>query len=97
MNRKSNDAPLKDLIDKLMRAYNLDGRMKEMNIINNWEQIVGAAVYKRTESVKINNGKLILTLKSSVVREELAIIKNELIQKINDFAGEKLVDDIWFT
>ena len=97
MKRKSNEAPLKDLVDKLMRAYNLDGRMKEMNIINNWEQIVGPAIYRRTDSVKINNRKLILVLKSSVMREELMSIKSELIQRVNEFAKENVVDDVWFS
>ncbi|MBU2018578.1 MAG: DUF721 domain-containing protein [Bacteroidetes bacterium] len=97
MNRKNNDAPLKDLVDKLMKAYNLDGRMKEMNIVNNWEQIVGPAIFRRTESIKLNNRKLILTLKSSVMRDELIMIKTELIQRVNEFAKEELVDDIWFS
>ena len=97
MKSEDNKAPLKDLVDKLMRAYNLDGRMKEMNIINNWKEIVGQAIYTRTESVKINNRKLVLTLKSSVLREELMLIKTELIQRVNTFAEEDLVDDIWFS
>jgi hypothetical protein len=97
MNRKKNDAPLKDLVDRLMKAYNLDGRMNEMNIVNNWEQIVGPAIYRRTESIKINNRKLLLTLKSSVMRDELMMMKSELVQRVNDFAEEPLVDDVWFS
>ena len=95
MNRKSNEAPLKELVDKLMKAYNLDGRMKEMNIVNNWEKIAGPAVFRRTESIKINNRVLVLKLKSAVMREELLMMKTELITLVNNFAEEKLVDDVW--
>lgn len=97
MSRKDNEAPLKDLIDKFMKAYNLDGRMKEMNIRHNWEEIVGPAIFRRTESVQFNGSVLLLKVKSSVMRQELLLIKSDLIAKINEYAGESLVSDVWIS
>ena len=33
LKRTSNEAPLSEVIDKLLRAYRLDGKMKELDIV----------------------------------------------------------------
>ncbi len=91
-----NDAPLKDLIDKFMRAYNLDGRMEEMNITNNWEKIMGKAVANRTKKISFQNRVMYLQLDSSVMRDELLNGKTIIIMRVNEFAGKPLIDDIYF-
>ena len=50
MSEKNNDAPMKGLVDRFMKAYGLDGKMEEMNIVNNWEELMGKAVANRTKT-----------------------------------------------
>lgn len=95
--RSSNESPLSELVDKWLRAYGLDKKMKEVELINGWEDLMGKAVAQRTEQIEIRDKKLILTLKSSVMREELLQEKQALIQKVNTFAGFEMISDIWFT
>lgn len=97
MNDGNQDGPLKDLIDRFMKAYRLDGKMEEMNIVNNWEKIMGKAVANRTKRVLIREGVLILEIDSSVMREELLAGKSLLIAKVNDFAQKQVVKDVWFS
>ena len=42
--RNSNEAPLSTIIDKLMRAYGLEGNMKELDVIAAWPELMGPAV-----------------------------------------------------
>lgn len=93
----NNRAPLKGLIDKLMRAYNLDGRMDEMNIINNWEKIMGKAVANRTKKVSFRNRIMYLELDSSVMREELQNGKSIVILRVNEYAKKNLIEDVYFS
>lgn len=95
MSRRSKEVKVGELIDKWLRTFNLDGRMKEMNIISNWEQIVGKTIARRTDEVKIKNRQLIVTLKSSVMRDEMLLAKSTILEKVNTFAGETLVDDVF--
>lgn len=87
--------PLSGLVDRFMKAYGLEGKMEEMNIINNWEEIMGKAIANRTKSVRIHEKVLYIDLDSSVMREELQNAKSVIIQKVNEYAGKDLIMNVW--
>jgi hypothetical protein len=95
--RSSNEMPLKEVIDKLLRAYQLDGKMKEMDVIQSWPKLMGVAVANRTKQISIKNKIMYLTMDSSVMREELLHGKQIIIHRINDKAGFEMINDIWFS
>lgn len=94
--RNSKSEGIDELIDRLLKAYQLDGKMKEYDIISGWEEMMGKAVAMRTDKIFIRERVLYLRLNSSVMREELINGKEVIIQRVNQFAGEKIIDDIWF-
>lgn len=96
LKRTSNEAPLKDVLDRWLKAYGLDGKMKELDVINAWPELMGIAVANRTTEIKIKNKKLMLTMGSSVMRDELLQGKSIIIQRVNEFAGFEIIDDVWF-
>lgn len=96
LKRTSNEAPLKDVIDRWLKANKLDGKMKEMEIIEAWPELMGVAVANRTKALKFRNRVLHITMDSSVMRDELAQGKTIIIERVNQFAGARIIDDIWF-
>ncbi len=94
--RNKEGQPLNELIDKLMKAYQLDGKMKEMDVINAWPDLMGIAVANRTRSIKIANGVLFLQMDSAVMRDELQHGKTIIIERVNQFAKSKMIHDVWF-
>lgn len=95
--RSSNDAPLKVIIDRLMKAYGLESRMKEMDVINAWPDLMGTAVANRTKELKIRGKILYVVMDSSVMRDELHHGKQIIIDRVNAFAGCEMITDIWFS
>ncbi len=94
--RKNNEATIGDLINQFLKAYRLDGKMKELDIINAWEEMMGVAVANRTKDIYIKNKTLFLTMDSSVMRDELAHGKNIIIQRVNEKAGFEMINNIYF-
>ena len=94
--RTSNETPLKELIDKLMKAYQLDGKLNEMNILEAWPEMMGIAVANRTVDLKIRNKTLYITMDSSVMRDELAHGKSIILHRVNEKAGYEMITDVWF-
>lgn len=96
LKRTSNEAPLKEVIDRWLKAYKLDGKMKEIEVVNAWPELMGTAVAHRTKEITIRNKTLYLKMESSVMRDELAQGKSIIIQRVNEFAGFEIISDIWF-
>lgn len=94
--RTSNETPLSDVIDQLMRAYRLDGKLKELDVIAAWPEMMGIAVANRTTKITISNKTLYLTMDSAVMRDELKYGKQIIIQRINEKAGCELINEVWF-
>ena len=94
--RNSNEAPLKEVIDRWLKTFRLDGKMKELDVIKAWPELMGTAVAHRTKSISIRNKRLILVMDSSVMRDELAHGKQIIIERVNQFAGFAIIDDVWF-
>jgi len=95
--RTSNESTLGDLISKLMKAYQLDGKLKEIDVTSKWEEMMGRAVALRTKKISIRNKILYLEIDSSVMREELQYGKTVIIERVNEFAGFEMIKDVWFS
>lgn len=94
--KNQEDGPLKELIDRFLKAYRLDSKMKEMDVINGWSELMGPAIAHRTEQLKIRNQVLIVKMNSSVMRDELQRGKQIIILRVNEFAGFNIIKDVWF-
>ena len=94
--RSGNAQPMKELVDKLMSAYQLQGKLTEIDVLNKWEELMGKAVATRTTNLQIRHGVLIVALNSSVMRDELLHGKQIIIQRVNETAGKQLIHDVWF-
>ena len=82
------------LLDAFVKANHLEAGLAEYRIVKSWRELLGVSVSKKTKSLVIKNRKLIVTLHSSVVRNELMMIKDTLIERLNDEAGMDVIDDI---
>lgn len=94
--RKANDKTMKQAIEQMLNVYKIKRRFDETAIIAAWPDIVGKPVANRTREIFINNKKLFLRIESSVVKNELMIIRSQIMEKINTEAGDTLVEEIIF-
>lgn len=77
-----------------IREMNLGDKLREVSVIESWESIVGKAISARTSKVYIKDGILYVHLKSSIVRNELMMLREPLREKINIQAGSELIREI---
>jgi predicted nucleic acid-binding Zn ribbon protein len=94
--RKPNDITLKQAIDKLLTHYRLRSKFDETGIVAMWPEIMGTAVANRTKQIYINHKKLFVRIESSVVKNELLIVKSAIVDKLNEKAGSQVITDIIF-
>jgi hypothetical protein len=89
-----NEISLKEAINKLIKHYQLQGKLTETQLNDSWEEIMGKPIAKYTRSLQLNNGRLVVKLSSSVLRQELSYGKNQLIERLNEHFGEAVIRDI---
>ncbi|GAC1307674.1 MAG: DUF721 domain-containing protein [Mucilaginibacter sp.] len=94
--RKANDKSLKEAIEQMMQVYKIKRKYDETGVIANWPDLVGKSVANRTKELFIHDKKLFLRIESSVIKNELMMMRTQIIDKINEDAKGVLVDEIVF-
>jgi len=92
--RRTRTRTLQEVISEFLHENKLDTRLKERELIRNWELVTGKMVARSTESIYIKNRTLFVEIRSSVVRNELMMIRDGLVQALNSRTGADLIDGI---
>ncbi len=93
---KHNIKSLGDAIKEFIQENKLEERIYEVKIVDEWKKIMGHNVAVLTQSINLKNGRLTITLKSSVLRNELQMNKQKVITIINSYLGQGVVREIIF-
>lgn len=92
--RRSKTISLAEALKDYVREMNLEGKLNEIGLINSWEEVVGKAISSRTSKIYIKDKVLYVNLSSSVVRNELLMLRQALKEKLNEKAGSEVIKDI---
>ncbi|MCF8346269.1 MAG: DUF721 domain-containing protein [Bacteroidales bacterium] len=82
------------LLDDFVRANNLQQGLAEYRVTKGWNELLGKSVAMATRSIYIRDRKLFVKLHSSVMRNELTMIKEDIIKRLNETAGYEVIDDL---
>lgn len=94
--RKPNDITLKEAITKMLSIYRLRGKYDETGVVVHWPELMGTAIANRTTQIYVSNGKLFVRIESSVIKNELLMVRTGIIQKLNERAGSNVITEIIF-
>ena len=92
--RRSKTISLAEAIQDYIREMKLEQGLNETGLVSSWEEIVGKAIALRTTKLYIKDHILYVHLKSSVVRNELLMLRQALKEKLNEKAGSEVIKDI---
>jgi predicted nucleic acid-binding Zn ribbon protein len=92
--RRSKTISLAEALNDYIKEMNLGEKLNEVSVINSWEEIVGKAISSRTTKIYIKDHKLFVHLSSSVVRNELLMLREVLREKLNKNVGSEVIKEI---
>jgi predicted nucleic acid-binding Zn ribbon protein len=92
--RRSKTISIGEAMQDYIKEMNLGPKLKEVGLIDSWENMVGKAISSRTTKIYIKDKILFVYLKSPIVKNELMMIREALREKLNNQAGEELIKEI---
>jgi len=92
--RKSDSFSVKDLMGAFIKENNLSTGMQKMEIEDAWAKLMGQGVVSYTDKVQLQNKTLVVSLSSSVLREELSYGKEKMVKMLNEELGVELISKI---
>jgi predicted nucleic acid-binding Zn ribbon protein len=92
--RRSKTISIAEAVSDYIREMNLGEKLSEAGVVNSWEETVGKAISSRTTKIYIKDHVLYVHLNSSVVRNELLMLREALREKLNQKAGSAVIKEI---
>ncbi len=94
--RKNSTQSIKDVLGEIMNDRKIRKGIMETRAVAYWEQVMGKSVARLTTNVYFKYGTLYVSLNSSVVRGELVMMKDKIINNMNEAIGTDTVKNIVF-
>lgn len=92
--RQKEELSLGDVLKEFVETNKLDKGLKQVQVVDAWNGLMGPAIKKYTTQVKLDREKLYVQLSSSVLREELSYGKQKIIKLMNEELGSELIKDL---
>ena len=81
---------LKDFINK----SRLKSGVQAVQIKDAWEKIMGKTIANYTDNIQISNGTLFITTSVAPLKNELIYQKEQIIKRVNEMMGERVITDV---
>jgi Dna[CI] antecedent DciA-like protein len=91
---KKNDHSLGDLIRQFSQDRRIKPHLYEKKVEAAWAEIMGPWIKKETSAIKLHDNKLILSISSAALRQELHYSRDQIKNRINEFLGEDYISEV---
>jgi predicted nucleic acid-binding Zn ribbon protein len=85
---------LQDAIQQFLQKSRLKSGIQAVRIEEVWEQLMGKTIAKYTDKIQIINHTLFITTVVAPLKNELLYQKENIIQKVNEAMGEKVISEV---
>lgn len=94
--RRRNTETIGDVIQQFLKQKKLDKPLFEKKIMDAWPEVLGKNIIAYTSDLSVKNKKLYVTITSSVLRHDLFISRDNIVQSLNNHVGSHVIDEIVF-
>jgi len=84
------------ILERVFTSLNLGIKVKQYQIWDVWEGVVGEAIARQAQPHQIKNMVLWVNVSSSTWMQQLEFMKKQIVSRLNDSIGEAVIKDIHF-
>jgi hypothetical protein len=88
--------PIHSILGETLKSLDIDVPLRSYSIWGAWKEIVGESVAHQTQPRSIRNRILFIDVSHPTWMQQLQFLKPTLLEKINTFLREPLIQDIRF-
>ena len=85
---------IRDLLNMYLRREGLETPLLQRRAIDAWEMVVGAGVARSTGEKFIKNQTLFVKILSPALRQDLTMMRTQLVKRINEAVGSMVIADV---
>lgn len=94
--RKREAQSLSEILGESLKNLQIDGKINETRVIDAWSEVVGPVISAHTGNKYVSRRVLYVQMDTPIVRNELQLMRQSLVERLNKAAGADTIKDIVF-
>ncbi|MFN9883355.1 MAG: DUF721 domain-containing protein [Bacteroidota bacterium] len=91
---EKNEMNIKQALDQYMKRFGLQRKVEEIKLVQLWPEIAGEFIARNTSDLQVRDRRLIIRVNSSVIKHQLLISRDTIIQRVNPFMEQEYINDL---
>ena len=87
---------LGSIVDKILEDHGVLDQVRRLSVLDEWSALVGDAVARVTRARSVEDGVLIVEVRSSPWLMELNMMKGDFVRRVNDYMPDTPIERIVF-
>ena len=83
-----------DLLRHYLREEGLETPLNQHRLINSWSEVMGNGILKYTGELFIKNQTLHVKITNPALRQDLSMMRSQLLKRLNAEVGAMVISDI---
>lgn len=85
---------IKQALNQYMKRFGLQRKVEEIKLLQLWPEIAGEFIARNTSDLQVRDRRLIIRVNSSVIKHQLLISRDTIIQRVNQFMEQEYINDL---
>lgn len=85
---------LSDVLQQYLRDGGLETPLLHKRVVDAWDEVVGVTVSRYTSEKFIRNQVLFVKIINPALRQDLSMMRSQLIKRLNDSVGSSVISDV---
>ena len=85
---------LREALQEVIKSEGLEKGLQHTQVYALWDELLGQSVARVTRKKYIKDNKLFVHLDSSVVRNQLFMLRTDIVAQINKNVGAAIIDEL---
>ena len=85
---------LTDVLGKAVRDGGLETPLLQKRIVDAWDVVVGPTVSRYTQQKYIRNQTLCVKIINPALRQDLSMMRTQLVKRLNDHVGSFVIAEV---
>lgn len=83
-----------DILNRVIRDEGLETPLNQKRLIDSWDKVVGANAARFTTEKFIKNQTLFVKITSPALRQDLSMMRTQLVNRLNQAVGSMVIVDV---
>jgi predicted nucleic acid-binding Zn ribbon protein len=86
--------PLGDVLQQFLRSEGLETPLLHKRVIDAWDEVVGEQIAGYTTDKFIKNQVLFVKIINPALRQDLSMMRSQLVRRLNGSVGTSVISDV---